>query len=83
MALTAHSIDSCGTTYKYRTTKSQRDHLATDCRSEFSPLHRAVARPRRATLEAFCRRISLTESILPPPPETRAEVPSRRLHRGN
>lgn len=68
MALTAHSIDSCGTTYEYHTTRSQRDYLATDRRSELSPLHRAVARPCRVTLEALCRHISLAESILPPPP---------------
>ena len=72
MALTAHSIDSCGTTYKYRTTRSQRDYLVTPHRSELSPLHRAVARPCRATLGALCRHISLTESILPPPPPRNA-----------
>ena len=69
MALTAYSIDSCGTTYEYHTTRSQRDRLATPHRSESSPLHHATTHARRATLEPLCRHISLTDSMFTPPPK--------------
>ena len=69
MALTAYSIDSCGTTYEYHTTRSQRDRLATPHRSEYSPLRHATTHARRATLELSCRNISLTDNIFTPPPK--------------
>ena len=72
MALTAYSIDSCGTTYEYHTTRSQRDRLATPHRSEYSPLRHATTHARRATLEPPCRHISLTDSTFTPPTENRA-----------
>lgn len=83
MALTAYSIDSCGTTYEYHTTRSQRDRLATPHRSESRPLRHATTHTRRATLESPCRHISLIDSMFAPPPQTRAETLYKRLHRGN
>ena len=71
MALTAYSIKSCGTPYEYHTTRSQRDHLATDHRSESSPLRHATAHARRAFSKPLCRHISLTDNMLPTPPENR------------
>ncbi len=66
MALTAYSIDSCGTTYENHTTRSQRDHLATDRRSESSPLRHATTHARRAFSKPLCRHVSLTDYMLPP-----------------
>lgn len=66
MALTAYSIDSCGTTYEYHTTRSQRDRLATPHRSESRPLRHATTHTRRATLESPCRHISLIDSMFAP-----------------
>ena len=71
MALTAYSIDSCGTTYEYHTTRSQRDRLATPHRSESRPLRHATTHTRRATLEPPCHHISLADSMLPPSRKSR------------
>ena len=73
MALTAYSIERAGTTYS--TARSQRDCFTTLHCGEIAPLDLAVAHRRRAISEALCRRISLTASVLPPPPEnTRRDV---------
>ena len=66
MALTAYSIKSCGTPYEYHTTRSQRDHLATDHRSESSPLCHATTHARRAFSKPLCRHVSLTDNMSPP-----------------
>ena len=68
MALTAYSIDSYGTTYEYHTTRSQRDHLATDHRGESSPLRHATAHTSRAFSKPLCHHISLTDNMFTPPP---------------
>lgn len=68
MALTAYSIDSCGTIYKCRTTKSHHDRLATDHRSEPSSLHHATTHICRAISELLYRHILLTGSMFTPPP---------------
>ena len=81
MALTAYSIERTGTTYS--TARSRRDCFTTYYCGEISPLHPTPTCGRRATLRAFCRYISLTASVYPPPPKTRAETPSRRPRRGN
>ena len=76
MALTAYSIDSCGTTSEYHTTRSQRDHLATDHRGESSPLRHATAHASRAFSKPLCRHISLTDNMFttPPPPTKIAHI---------
>ena len=76
MALTAYSIERAGTTYS--TARSQRDCFTTLPCGEVAPLDLAVAHRCKAILEAFCRYISLTASVLPPPPleKTRAGAPS-------
>ena len=72
MALTAYSIERAGTTDYYSTARSQRDCFTTYYCGEISPLHPTLVRGRKAALEASCRRISLTASILPPPPPRNA-----------
>lgn len=74
MALTAYSIDSCGTIYKYRTTKSHHDRLATDHRSEPSSLHHATTHICRATSELLHRHILLIGSMFAPPPPKIARI---------
>ena len=83
MALTAYSIERAGTTYHYSTARSQRDCFTTYHCGEINPLHPTPAHRCRATSEPLYCRISLTASILsPPPPESARRAPSRRLYRG-
>ena len=70
MALTAYSIERAGTTYHYSTARSQRDCFTTLHCGEVAPLDLAVAHRCRAISETLRRRISLTASVLPPPPES-------------
>lgn len=74
MALTAYSIDSYGTTYEYHTTRSQRDHLATDHRSEPSSLHHATMHICRAISELLHRHILLIGSMFAPPKIARIDA---------
>ena len=73
MALTAYSIERAGTTYHYSTARSQRDCFTTLHCGEIRPLHPTSIYGCRAISEPLCRHISLTASILsPPPPKARA-----------
>ena len=83
MALTAYSIERAGTTYHYSTARSQRDCFTTLHCGEISPLYPTSIYGCRAISEPLRRHISLTASILPPPPpENARRTPSRRLYRG-
>ena len=82
MALTAYSIERAGTTYHYSTARSQRDCFTTLHCGEVNPLHPTSIYGYRAISEPLRRHISLTASILSPPPESARRAPSRRLYRG-